>query len=86
MRYATRHDIQFTWVHLHAALWEVDAQDAFEHNKRFIGLWVRVPDKLTFDTHDLELVVIHFGDDPRAPLLLDQRSFSIKFTGCDADC
>ncbi len=73
--YPTRHHIQLARLHMHAALWEIDAQEAFEYQKRFIGLGVRVPNEFTFDANHLELVVVHFRDHPWTPLLLDKRSF-----------
>lgn len=72
VRYTTRHDIQLTRPHIHAALWQIDTQGACKHQERFIRLRVRVPDEFPFDAHDLELVVVHFRDHPWAPLLLDQ--------------
>ena len=33
--YTTRHDIQLTRLHIHAALWQIDTQGAFKHQERF---------------------------------------------------
>jgi hypothetical protein len=34
-----------------------------------------VPDEIASQLHDLELIVVHFGDDFRLPLLVEQPEF-----------
>ncbi|MNC51072.1 hypothetical protein D3C75_1003490 [compost metagenome] len=70
---AAGHNIEFPGVHMHAAIRQVDTQGAFQHQECFVGLRVRVPDEFAFDAHDLELVIVHLGNDPGAPLLFDKR-------------
>ena len=43
---------------------EVDPELAFEDKERFISMGVSVPHEITLNFNELELVVVHFGDDP----------------------
>ncbi|EHP43050.1 hypothetical protein OR16_10783 [Cupriavidus basilensis OR16] len=54
------------------AVAKIDAQRALQHDERLIGLDMVVPEKIAFDLDQLELVVVHFGDDFRRPVLMDQ--------------
>ena len=36
---------------------------------------VIVPDKVAFELYQFELVVVHLGDHPRLPLVVDQPKF-----------
>jgi hypothetical protein len=54
------------------AIPKIDPQITFHHDERLIGIFVVVPNKVTLQLHDLELVVVHFGDDLWLPLLVEQ--------------
>jgi hypothetical protein len=69
--YAARDYVEFTWRHIDRAIWEVDTQGAFEYQERLVGFGVGVLDEFAFDAYYFELVVVHFGDDAWAPLLVD---------------
>src|SRR5256885_4653 len=57
------------------AITEVDAQLAIQHQEGFIRFGMRVPDELALHAHDLELVVVHLGNDAGAPLTGEAAEF-----------
>jgi hypothetical protein len=69
---AFRHDEHFARRHLDRAIAKIDPQHAVKDNERLVGLLVIVPDEVALQLHDLELVVVHLGDDLGLPLLLEQ--------------
>src|SRR6266550_1277829 len=52
---------------------KIDPQNAIQHNESLVRILVIVPNEVALQLHDLELVVVHFGDDLRLPLLAEQR-------------
>ena len=54
------------------AIPKIDPQITFRHDERLIGIFVVVPNKVTLQLHDLELVVVHFGDDLWLPSVVEQ--------------
>src|ERR1051326_3627275 len=58
---------------MHRAIAKIDPQLALADKERFVGLLVIMPDEVALQLHDFELVVVHFGDDLRLPLLVEQR-------------
>src|ERR1043166_7767370 len=57
---------------MHRAIAKIDPQFALDDEERLIGLLVIMPDEVALQLHDFELVVVHFGDDLRLPLLVEQ--------------
>src|SRR6267142_3139696 len=62
-------DVHLTGLQRHLAVAQVDGQLPVHHDEDLVGLGVLVPDELALDLHDLEMVVVHLGDDLRRPLL-----------------
>jgi len=48
---------------------ERDRHLAFHHDESLVGVHMLVPDKLPLNFHDLELVVVHLGDNSRRPMV-----------------
>src|ERR1051326_8354761 len=71
--YAFRNDEHFTRRHMHRAVAKIDPQLALDDQERLVGLLVIVPDEVALQLDDFELVVVHFGDHLRLPLLVEQR-------------
>jgi len=57
------------WPKDDEAVAKVDPQLAVDHDERFIGVGMVVPDEVAFQANDLELVIVQLGDDPWSPLL-----------------
>jgi hypothetical protein len=54
------------------AIPKIDSQITFHHDERLISILVVMPNEVSLQLHDLELVVVHFGDDLWLPLLVEQ--------------
>ena len=63
---------------VHRAVAKVDAQPAFDDDERLVGVLMVVPNKITLQLHDLELVLIHFSDDLRQPPLVEQPQLLLE--------
>src|SRR5271165_5688143 len=57
---------------------KIDSQITFDHDECLIGVLMVVPNEVTLHFHDLELIIIHFGDDLRSPVLLEQSEFLLE--------
>ena len=64
-------DIQFTSAQIDCSVAKVDPEYAIEHDESFVCVFVAVPYEVAFQANDLELVLVHFGDDLRLPLLVE---------------
>ena len=49
-------------IQLDFSVLELSSHGTLQHNEGLIGISVIVPGELTFDLHQLELVVIYFGN------------------------
>jgi hypothetical protein len=58
--------------HMDRAVAKIDPQIAVDHDERLIGIRVVMPNEIALQPHDLELIVVHLGDDLRPPLLVEQ--------------
>ncbi len=58
--------------HMDRAVAKVDPQLAVDHDERLIRILVVMPNEIAPQLHDLELIVVHPGDDLRPPLLVEQ--------------
>src|ERR1700693_3458977 len=70
---AARHHEHFARRQMHRAVAEIDAQIALDDDERFVRILVIVPDEVALQLDDLEVIVVHFGDDLWLPLLVEQR-------------
>ncbi|AKZ63827.1 hypothetical protein F506_15175 [Herbaspirillum hiltneri N3] len=68
-------------LEMHCAVAKVDAQRAVEHDEDFVGVGVVVPDELALYLGQLELVVVHFGNDALRPVLAEQRKLVGEIDG-----
>src|SRR6516162_8382168 len=57
---------------MNRAIAEIDSQSTLEDDEGLIRILVIVPDEVTLKLHELELVVVHLGDDLRLPMLVEQ--------------
>jgi hypothetical protein len=53
------------------AIAKIDPQNALEDDEGLIGILVIVPDEVTLQSYDFELIVVHFGDHLWLPLLVE---------------
>jgi hypothetical protein len=60
---------------------KIDPQLAVEHDEGLIGILVVMPDEIALQTHDLELVIVHFRNDFRLPLLTEEAEFLLEVDG-----
>src|SRR3569833_438039 len=66
------HDEHFSRRHSDLTVAEIQAQRAVQDQESLIGVLMMVPDKIAFEFGDLELIVVHFGDNSRLPLRIEQ--------------
>ena len=78
---AFRDDEHFSGAEGDAAVAEVDAELAFDDEEGFVSRRVVVPDELALELLDLELVVVHLGDDFRGPEFVELREFVLQVDG-----
>jgi hypothetical protein len=60
---------------LNRAIAKIDPQITLDHDECLIGVLVVVPNEVALQLDDLELVIIHLGDDFRCPLLSKESQF-----------
>jgi hypothetical protein len=46
-------------------------QVALDDDERLVGIRMPVPNKIALQLHQFELVIVHFGDNFRLPLLVE---------------
>src|SRR5208337_1644709 len=71
-------DEHFAGADRHGPGPEVDSQLTVENEERLIGLRVRVPDEVSFETNDLELIVVHFRNHSGLPRLREAVEFFLE--------
>ena len=54
---------------LDSAIPKLDAQHPLQHEEGLICIGMAMPDKIALQPHNLELVIVHFGDNFGLPLL-----------------
>src|SRR5215469_8429848 len=57
---------------MYRAVAKIDTQIPFDHDERLVSVFMIVPDEVTVQLHNLEMVIVHFGDHFRLPLLIEQ--------------
>src|SRR6266851_2778848 len=57
------------------AVAKIDPQIALDDEERLVGIAVVMPDEIALQPDDLELIIVHLGDDPRRPALGEQGEF-----------
>jgi hypothetical protein len=67
MLHAFGNDVHFPGSERDDLVPELKRHGALENDEDFIRVRVRMPDKLALELDELELVVIHFGNDPGRP-------------------
>src|SRR5262245_4793304 len=69
--YTLRDDEHLARRQLDRPIAKIDAQSALQDDERLIRMLVIMPNEVTLQPHELELVVVHFGYDLRLPLLVE---------------
>jgi hypothetical protein len=64
---AFRHDVHFTFVEADDVIAQVDLHRSSDEDEDFVGFGVGMPDELALDLGQLEMVIVHLGDDARRP-------------------
>src|SRR6266850_2179548 len=70
---AARHDVHLARLQRDVAVAEVKHHLAVEDDENLVGVRVLVPDEVALDPGQLEVVVVHLGDDLGRPLLGELR-------------
>src|SRR5262245_37408575 len=71
MLHASRHDEHLTGLQRDVPVAQMDGHLPVEHDEDLVGFGVGMPDELPLDPHQLEVIVVHLGDDPRRPALTE---------------
>ena len=61
--------IHFPFLDTHLSIMEVNGHFSAYNNEYLIGVLVVMPHKLTLKLHELEVAVVHLGNDLRGPVL-----------------
>src|SRR5262249_13636979 len=60
---------------------KIDPQNAVQDDERLVRVLVIMPDEVALQPDDLELVVVHFGDDLWLPLFVEQLELIAEIDG-----
>jgi methyl coenzyme M reductase subunit C len=63
---------------MHRAVAKIDPQIPFDHDERLVSVFVIIPDEVSLQIHDLELIIVHLGDHFWLPLLVEQTKLLHK--------
>jgi hypothetical protein len=63
---------------MHCSIAKIDPQNTVDHYEGLIRILVVVPNKIALQLHDLELVVVHFGNDLGLPLFVKQLELLVE--------
>lgn len=66
---ASRHDEELPGAEDDVSVTELDRQLSIDHQEQFVRVLVSVPDEITHDLDQLDLVVVEAGDQPRGPVV-----------------
>lgn len=72
---------QFTWTQGHITLAHADGDSALEYEEEIIRVVVRVPDELTLDLDDHEVVTIELAHDAWLPVSVEGGELLCKIDG-----
>ena len=75
-----RDDEHLSTGDMDCAITKIDPQRSFYNNERLVRIFMMMPDKISLQLHNLELVV-HLRNDLRLPSLLEQREFLTEVDG-----
>ena len=64
----------------------LDPQRSPDNNERLVRIFMMMPDEISLQFHNFELVVVHLRNDLRLPLLLEQPEFLTEVDGLIAHC
>jgi hypothetical protein len=54
---------------------KIDSQVSFKNDESLISVLMVVPNEVALQLHDLESIIVHFGDDLRGPLFRERSEF-----------
>ena len=63
---------------IHRAVAKIDPQIPFDHDERLVSVSVMMPDKVSLQLHNFELVIVHLGDHFWLPLLMETGQTSAQ--------
>ena len=66
---AFRHDKHLSRPQPHTSIPKINPHCSLYDKKDFIRLTMPVPDKIAFELDQLEMIVVHLGDDFRGPVV-----------------
>ena len=78
---AFRDDEHFSGAEGDVAVAKIQAERAVEDEESFVGVGVVVPDEVALQFDDLELVVVHLGDDFGGPLVVEEGELIFQVDG-----
>ena len=79
--YPFRDDEQLTWTKRNIALAHANGDTTLENKEEVICVVVRMPDELTFDLDDHEIVAIELADDTGLPVTFEGSELFRKIDG-----
>lgn len=79
--YAFGHDVQLTLPQSDAALAKVDSQLALNNEERLVRICMGVPDEVSLQANDLELVIVHLGNNSGRPLFAEEAELLFNIDG-----
>ena len=79
--HALWHDEHLARRQLDCAVTELDGHLPVDDDEHFVGIGMAVPDELTGDLDQLELVVVHLGDDARCPVIGEASQLVLQVDG-----
>src|ERR1700733_6588096 len=72
---AARYDSEFACLQMNLAIAKFDEQVTFDDEEEFVFGVVLMPDELAFELGELDVGVVDFADDLRAPIIVEEREF-----------
>src|SRR3989449_8483855 len=70
--YAFRDDGEFAFVHPRLAVAQAEQQTAFHHKEELVLALVVMPHELALQLHELDVRIVQFARDLRAPVVIEQ--------------
>jgi hypothetical protein len=64
-------DEHLTRQNVNRTIMKIDPHGAPQYNERLVGILVVASNEVAQEFHDLELAIVHFGDDLGLPLLVE---------------
>src|SRR5690348_7713470 len=86
MLHAFGNDVHFPGSERDGLVPELERHGALENDEDFVGVRVRMPDKLALQLDELELVVIHFGNDAGRPVFREPGELVLEIDRTVGHC